>query len=60
MDKLYAKSWNSDPNTGRFTPSALEWLCWLGQPLLYDGGLCVNRTLEEHCESVRRKGQLAV
>jgi hypothetical protein len=24
-----------------------EWLSWLGQPLLYDGGLCVTRSLEE-------------
>lgn len=28
-----------------------DWLCWLGQPMLYDGGLCVNRTSEEHEES---------
>ncbi len=27
-----------------------EWLDWLGQPMLYDGGLCVNRTLEEMLE----------
>ena len=24
-----------------------DWLSWLGQPMLYDGGLCVNRTPEE-------------
>lgn len=24
------------------------WLDWIGQPMLYDGGLFVNRTLEEH------------
>lgn len=24
-----------------------DWLCWIGQPMLYDGGLCVNRTQEE-------------
>ena len=24
---------------------------WFGQWLLYDGGLCVNRTLEEHIET---------
>ncbi len=24
-----------------------EWLAYLGCPMLYDGGLCVNRTLEE-------------
>lgn len=28
-----------------------EWLTWLGQPMLYDGGLCVNRSVEEHTES---------
>lgn len=25
--------------------------CWLGQWMLYDGGLCVNRDPEEHAES---------
>ena len=30
-----------------------DWLSWIGQPMLYDGGLCVNRTLEEHEESNR-------
>lgn len=24
------------------------WLDWIGEPMLYDGGLYVNRTLEEH------------
>lgn len=53
MDDDFRKAWNT---TGRkFTPSALEWLCWIGQPMLYDGGLCVNRTREEHEESQRRK-----
>lgn len=28
-----------------------DWLSWIGQPMLYDGGLCVNRTIEEHTES---------
>lgn len=27
-----------------------DWLSWLGQPMIYDGGLCVNRTAEEHIE----------
>ena len=27
-----------------------DWLTWLGQPMIYDGGLCVNRTVEEHAE----------
>ena len=31
--------------------SKVDWLSWLGMPLVYDGGLCVNRTLEEHQES---------
>jgi hypothetical protein len=25
-------------------------MSWFGQPMLYDGGLCVNRTLEDHVE----------
>ena len=25
-----------------------DWLSWLGQPLLYDAGLFVNRTKEDH------------
>jgi hypothetical protein len=29
---------------------SVDWLSWLGQPMLYDGGLCVNRTAEEHKE----------
>jgi hypothetical protein len=28
-----------------------DFLSYLGQWLLYDGGLCVNRCLEEHIES---------
>ena len=27
-----------------------DWLSWLGQPMIYDGSLCVNRTIEEHQE----------
>ena len=38
----------------------LDWLTWIGQPLLYDGGLCVNRSLEEHEYSAKRRGQLTV
>lgn len=26
----------------------LDWLSWLGSPMLYDGGLFVNRTVDEH------------
>ena len=28
-----------------------DWTSWIGQPMLYDGGLFVNRTLEEHEEN---------
>jgi hypothetical protein len=58
MDERFKSAWNT---TGtKFTPSALEWLAWLGQPMLYDGGLCVNRTAEEHAESQRHHGVLSV
>ena len=58
MNQEFKLAWNT---TGtKFTPSALEWLAWIGEPLLYDGGLCVNRTLEEHEESQRQRGVLAV
>lgn len=30
--------------------TASDWISWLGQPMIYDGGLCVNRTSEEHNE----------
>jgi len=33
----------------------LEWLAYLGGPMLYDGGLCVNRTPEEVEYSAKRK-----
>lgn len=45
--------------TGR-GPYRTDWLCWLGQPMLYDGGLCVNRTLEEKQYSDVHKGKLEV
>jgi hypothetical protein len=58
IDEFFKKSWNV---TGtKFTPSHLEWLSWLGQPMLYDGGLCVNRTLEEHLVSNQRQGSLMI
>ena len=38
----------------------VDWLSWIGQPMLYDGGLCVNRTLEEREWSATRRGQLMV
>ena len=28
-----------------------DWTTWLGFPVIYDGGLCVNRTPEEVTES---------
>jgi hypothetical protein len=38
MNKEFLHAWVEDRP---------DWLCWLGQPMLYDGGLCVNRSLEE-------------
>lgn len=38
----------------------VEWLVWLGMPMIYDGGLCVNRTQEEHSESNRHTVSLIV
>lgn len=32
-----------------------DWLSWIGSPMLYDGGLCVNRSPEEHEESDKYK-----
>jgi len=46
MDENFTKAHLASKNY--FKPSDLEWLCWIGQPMLYDGGLCVNRTKEEH------------
>ena len=31
----------------------VDWLSWLGMPIVYDGGLCVNRTLEERIEHMK-------
>ena len=56
MNEEFKKAWNT---TGRkFTPNACEWLGWIGQPLLYDGSLYVNRTVEEHQASLEKKGSL--
>ena len=58
MNEQFKKEWNC---TGtKFTPIHCEWLCWIGQPLLYDGGLCVNRSAEEHHISNLRKGSLSL
>lgn len=38
-----------------------SWDVWLGMPMIYDGGLCVNRTLEEHIEHAKHpKAKLEV
>jgi hypothetical protein len=58
MNEEFKMAWNT---TGRkFTLPSLEWLAWCGQPMLYDGGLCVNRSPEEHRESLKQKGSLTV
>ena len=58
MNEQFAKAWNT---TGKkFTPTHCEWLAWLGQPMLYDGSLCVNRTLEEHKVSQQQRGSLLI
>ena len=53
MDKNYLKA---GVNSG--CPLSI----WMGYFMLYDGGLCVNRTPEEHAESNRmyyaHKGEL--
>jgi len=58
MNQEFKQAWNTTGS--KFIPGYLEWLAWLGQPLLYDGGLCVNRTAEEHQESQRHHGVLCV
>ena len=60
MDDNFKRAWNMKMQSNQFTPSSLEWLCWIGQPLLYDGGLCVNRCNEEHTESLINRGVLTV
>ncbi len=58
MDEVFKTSWNVTKN--KFTPSPLEWLCWIGQPMIYDGGLCVNRTIQEHSTSNKTRGALMI
>ncbi len=60
MNEQFKRGWNVNLKTNKFTPGALEWLAWCGQPLLYDGGLCVNRSLQEHQTSLEKKGSLAL
>ncbi len=60
MNEKFKRAWNSNLISNKFTPGALEWLAWCGQPLLYDGGLCVNRSPQEHQASLEKKGSLAV
>jgi hypothetical protein len=56
MNEQFKQSWNTSGK--KFTPTDCEWLVWIGQPMLYDGGLCVNRTLEEHVVSQQQRGSL--
>lgn len=58
MNDQFVKAWNTTEK--KFTPTQCEWLAWLGQPMLYDGGLCVNRTPEEHMISQQRRGSLSL
>ena len=44
-----------DPNYVSSKPIECDHLSWLGMPMLYDFGLCVNRTLEEVEESNKHK-----
>jgi hypothetical protein len=60
MDDVFKRSWNCTVKSNQFDPTALEWLCWIGQPMLYDGGLCVNRSKEEHEQSDHQRGVLTV
>ena len=39
----------------RQSTAETEWLVYLGYPMIYDGGLCVNRDREEHSYHARRK-----
>jgi len=58
MNELFRKAWNCTGS--KFTPTHCEWLLWIGQPMIYDGGLCVNRNIEEHRVSDSNKGSLLV
>lgn len=58
MNQEFKAAWSTTDH--KVTPSVLEWLAWLGQPMLYDAGLCVNRTPEEHQESLKHRGVLTV
>lgn len=42
MNEEFKKAWKD---------LRIEYLIWCGMPNLYDGGLCVNRSLEEHMEN---------
>lgn len=37
-----------------------DWTDWCGQPMIYDGGGCVNRTLEERNQSEKYDIRLCV
>ncbi len=34
-------------------PKDCSWQIWMGYGMIYDGGLCVNRSPEEHAMSLR-------
>lgn len=34
-------------------PKDCDWQIWFGYGMLYDGGLCVNRSPEEHAKSLQ-------
>ena len=42
MDKNYTRMWQVIRSEYQ-----CEWLTWIGQPMMYDGGMFVNRSAEE-------------
>lgn len=56
MNEQFKREWNCTGS--KFTPTFCEYLSWIGQPLLYDGYLCVNRSVEEHEVSNQKRGSL--
>ncbi len=47
MDNLFVMFYNIVSKNTHNPQRELEWAAWLGQPMVYDSGLCVNRTKEE-------------
>jgi hypothetical protein len=58
MGDTFKQAWNTTGD--KFTPTYCEWLAWIGQPMLYDGGLCVNRDPQEHYASNQSRGSLVI